>query len=142
MPRSLRVLVVEDSQDTRDGLCLMRERGGPVRLTLPLTVQTAAACSTWRLRFANPRSERPTYSGFQVEWAIAQQRPHLHPCAFIAYASARDREQTKIAGFDRLIAKGSPTSITELEAQSTSSRHFSETLQTSNHEIMTSHGIS
>lgn len=37
--RSLRVLVVEDSQDTRDGLCPMLE-GRPVRLTPPVTVQT------------------------------------------------------------------------------------------------------
>jgi CheY-like chemotaxis protein len=58
----------------------------------------------------------PYIDGLEVGRAIAQKSPRPLLYAFSAYASAPDREQTKIAGFDRHIAKGSPASISELEA--------------------------
>lgn len=54
--------------------------------------------------------------GLEVGRAIAQKSPRPHLYAFSVYESARDREQTKFAGFDRHIEKASPASITELEA--------------------------
>src|SRR5262245_73401 len=116
MRRSRRVLIVEDSEDTREGLCKMLERRS-------CAVDTATAgADGLRLALHGHYDavildlEIPHIDGLEVVRAIAKKGPRPHLCAFSAYASTRDREQTKAAGFDRHIAKGSPTSITELEA--------------------------
>lgn len=116
MPRSLRILVVEDSEDTRDGLCQLLEGWS-------CAVDTATdGADGLRLALHGHYDvvivdlNIPHIDGLEVGRAIAQKSPRPHLYAFSAYASARDREQTRIAGFDRHIAKGSPTSIAELEA--------------------------
>jgi CheY-like chemotaxis protein len=116
VPRSLRILVVEDSEDTRESLRLMLEEwscvvdtaiDGADGLRLALHGHYDAIILDLKI---------PHIDGFEAGRVIALKNPRPYICAFSAYASARDRGQTKMAGFDKHIAKGSPTSITELEA--------------------------
>ena len=115
-PRSLRILVLEDSKDTRDGLCLMLEWRSFAVDTATDAETACALPSMGNYDVIIVDLKIPYINGLEVGRVIAQRSPRPLLYAFSACASAPDREQTKLAGFDRHIAKGSPTSITELEA--------------------------
>jgi CheY-like chemotaxis protein len=57
----------------------------------------------------------PHIDGLEVGRAVAQKSPRPYLCAYSAFAGPLDRERTRVAGFDRHLAKGSPASIFELE---------------------------
>jgi CheY-like chemotaxis protein len=116
MPRPLRVLVVEDQEDAREALQLLLESwscavdtasDGAEALRLALHGHYDAVILDLNI---------PYIGGLEVGRAVAQKSPRPYLCAYSAFAGPIDRERTTIAGFDRHIAKGSPASITELEA--------------------------
>jgi len=115
MPRSLRVLVVDDWEDTCEALRLLLEDwscavdtadNGEEGLRLALNGNYDAVILDLNL---------PDVDGLEVGRAISRTSPRPYLCAFSAFASPLDRQRTRIAGFDRHLAKGSATAIAELE---------------------------
>jgi len=105
--------VVDDWEDTREALRLLLEDwscavdtadNGEEGLCLALNGNYDAVILDLNL---------PDVDGLEVGRAISQtspRRPYLR--AFSALASPLDRQRTRIAGFDRHLAKGSATALT------------------------------
>jgi DNA-binding response OmpR family regulator len=117
MPRALRVLLVEDHENTRESFKLLLEtwlcevdtaESGDVGLRLALNGSYDAVILDLHL---------PGMDGLEVGRVLAQLTPRPYLFAYTAFSRVQDRERTRDAGFDMHLAKGSAIGIDQLKAR-------------------------
>jgi len=116
MPRALRVLLVEDHDNTRESFKLLLEtwlcevdtaEDGDVGLRLALNGNYDAVILDLHL---------PRMDGLEVGRVLAALTPRQYLFAYTAFSRVEDLERTRAAGFDMHLAKGSAIGIDHLKA--------------------------
>jgi CheY-like chemotaxis protein len=117
MQRNLRVLLVEDHDDTRDAFKLLLETwscdvdaaaDGRQGLDLALCGNYDAVILDLHL---------PGLDGLEVGRRLSRLMPRPYLFAYTAFSRPQDRDRTKEAGFDMHLAKGSAIAVGELKAK-------------------------
>jgi CheY-like chemotaxis protein len=116
MARALRVLLVEDHDNSRESFKLLLEYWG-------YSVDTAADGQQGLNLAVNGSYDAvildlhlPRVDGLDVGHVLSQVIPRPYLFAYTAWSRPQDRERTKNAGFDAHIAKGSGIALGELKA--------------------------
>lgn len=117
MPRPLRVLVVEDYPAGRELLQQLLEEWSCVVETASNGAEGLSLALERNYDIVILDLNLPKVDGLEVGRTISQRSPRPYLCAFTSYGNERDRERTRIAGFDRHITKGSTTELEGLISQ-------------------------
>jgi len=97
----LRILVVEDLEDSREAICLTLERLGADVLTARDGVEALGTAKAEHLDLVVCDLQLPRMDGFEFLQALRNAKGHTHQpvIAISGFASSADHQRIKVAGF-------------------------------------------